>query len=183
MKSRNAVFAMWVALFVAIGVVLGATMGAPNSTHGGLGALKPGERRLMVPPREAVEVRLFVKGDTEPKLPRVVELMNDGDGILLTPAQRARLDRSVFRYRMTREEFENDAEAACFIPHHFFRYFDADGAQVAELRVCYCCRGVAMSPGDRSLGDDEEWQFDYAGIEQMLREMNIPVDIDCPGNS
>lgn len=183
MKQRNALIAVWTALLVAIAVALGAGLQAPNSGTPELvsstAELKPGQRRPMIIAPEAVEVRLFVEGRSQDNPARVAELMKDGDGILLTAKQRARLDRSVFRYRMTRREFENNAIAGYFIPHHFFRYYDTAGKQVGELAVCYCCRGVDVTPAGWSLGDDEEWEFDYAGIEQMLKEMNVPVDIDC----
>ena len=184
MKSSNAVITISVALLVAIGVALGVALEVPNSSEVRLVSatteLKPGQRKLVVIAPQAFEVRLFVEGMSRPNPKRVVELMKDRDGILLTAKQRARLDRSMVRHRMTRAEYENHATAGCFIPHHFFRYYDAAGKQMGELAVCYCCGGVAVSSTDPPLGDDEGWVFDHAGIKQMLKDMNVPVDIDCP---
>ncbi|KQZ63766.1 hypothetical protein ASD67_04230 [Sphingopyxis sp. Root1497] len=148
-------------------------------------ALRVGERIRVVPAPDAVEVRLFVEGVPHRTTARVNQLINNPDGILLTAGQRAILDRSVHRYRAKPSEMGKYDMPACFIPHHFFRYYDKDGRQIGELAVCYCCGDIRVTPytygpnGDRS----EVWDFDYDGVKKMLKEMDVPTDIDCVGHA
>lgn len=66
--------------------------------------------------------------------------------------------------------------AACFVPHHFFRYFDARGRQVGEISICFCCDGAASSgniPAGRELGAD------YGALEKLLRKWGVSTDVNC----
>lgn len=111
--------------------------------------------------------------------------MNDPDGILLTAGQKAILDRSVHRYRAKPSEMGKYAMPACFVPHHFFRYYDKGGRQIGELAVCYCCGDIRVTPYSYGPNGDgsEVWDFDYDGVKKMLKEMDVPTDIDCPGHA
>ncbi|WP_144037946.1 hypothetical protein [Sphingopyxis sp. KK2] len=148
-------------------------------------ALRFGERVRVSPAPDAVEVRLFVEGVPHRATPRVNQLMNDPDGILLTAEQRAILDQSVHRYRAKPSEMGKYSMPACYIPHHFFRYYDKRGQQIGELEVCYCCGDIRVKPysyGPNSDGS-EVWDFDYDAVKKMLKAMDVPTDIDCPGHA
>jgi hypothetical protein len=148
-------------------------------------ALRFGERVRVVPAPDAAEVRLFVEGIPHRATARVNQLMNDPDGILLTAEQRAILDRSVHRYRAKPSEMGKYSMPACFIPHHFFRYYDKGGQQIGELAVCYCCGDIRVTPYNYGPNGDasEVWDFDYDAVKKMLKAMDVPTDIDCPGDA
>lgn len=175
MKQRNAMIAVWTALLIAIIAVLATASGSRETRA----ELKPGERRAVIVSPGATEVRLFVEGLPFREPPRIQKIMNDGVGILLTKDQRAVLDRAVHRYRLKPGEL-GEARPACFIPHHFFRYYDNSGKQIGELAVCYCCGGIAIN----SDFADPYWgqgvlQFDYGSVAKMLKEIEIPTNIEC----
>ncbi|ALH82405.1 hypothetical protein AN936_19210 [Sphingopyxis macrogoltabida] len=185
MKQRNAMVAVWTALFIAIGATLSLAMPDSKSPLKGdpfvlsKNELKPGERRPVVVSPEAVEVRLFVDGLPFRESSHVQALMNDTEGLRLSRAQREILDRSLTRHRLSPSE--SDATPACYDPHHFFRYFDAKGERIGELEVCYCCRQVRLYAPDQKLNEGEIWEFDFEGAAKLLKAMNVPTDINCPG--
>ena len=74
----------------------------------------------------------------------------------------------------------------CFIPHHFFRYYDDVGTLVAEIRVCFCCSGadafpalfpfeggVFLHPYSNSLNYDRE------RLGALIRSWGLPSDVWC----
>jgi len=122
---------------------------------------------------------VFVEDIPFDEFERTGKNMSKPDGIVLTKSQRAVLDKAVHLYRMTPKEYENNAVVGCFIPHHFFRYYDKKGRQIGEMAVCYCCGGIEFSPAIKWLRPEEEWQFEFEGVEQMLKEMGVPTDVNC----
>lgn len=182
MKQRNAIIAVWVALFVAIGVVLALSM-TPETADDDFVVSPPPKPTLgsapFAPWPEAAEVRLFVEDLPLSAQEKTGRWTSRPDGIVLTAAQRAIVDQSVHLYRMTKREADRRLLAACFIPHHFFRYYDKAGRQIGELSVCYCCQGILMEPALRPASIYEEWQFDFPRVEKMLHEMGVRTDISC----
>jgi hypothetical protein len=182
MKSRNAVIAMWTALLVAIGLVL-ALAAAPNAADEDFVVsppLEPTAGSVAVKPwPEANEVRLVVADLSFEEQAKTGAWTSRPEGVVLTPRQRAIVDESVHLYRMTKKEADHRAYAGCFIPHHFFRYFDKSGRQIGELQICYCCQGIAMEPALRPSDIYDEWQFDFPKVERMLHEMGVSTDINC----
>ncbi|WP_411341733.1 hypothetical protein V6U71_07885 [Sphingopyxis sp. J-6] len=177
MKRANPLYAVFAALTVAIGITLSAVIGTaalqshPEESQGVMIDVKPWP--------EATHVRVFVKDISYDEFERTGKNMSNPEGVLLSATQRAILDKSVHLYRMTPNELENNAVAGCFIPHHFFRYYDARGRQLGELAVCYCCMGIEFSPALKSLESDEEWRFDFPAVKKMLDEMRIPTNVNC----
>lgn len=185
MNNRNAMIAVWAALLIAIGAGLSLSMTGSDRSgidHAGNDLLRGEARGVSTAVRpwpEATEVRLFVEDLSYDERERTGAVMSNPKGVTLTAAQRATLDRSVTLYRMTPQEYEDYAIAACFIPHHFFRYYDKSGRQLGELSVCYCCGGIGFSPTFRKIRDDENWQFDFDAVEKMLKEIGVPTDVNC----
>jgi hypothetical protein len=179
MKQRNAMIAVWLAMFVALGLTLGFALqdSGFSAAEDPKSELEPGEGQLVAIRPDAVEVRLFVEGFPLRETPRTLELMDKTEGVPLTKAQRAILDRSLTRYRL--RPSESDATPACYDPHHFFRYFNSKGEQVAEFQVCYCCRQVRVHASDQNAREGEVWRFDFAGVAAMLKDMDVPTDIGC----
>lgn len=182
MKQRNAMIAAWVAMLIAIGIALSLTAtsaGPANEAMADAMGKVRGTTTAIRPWPEATEVRLFVEDLSYDERQRTGVSMSNPKGVVLNAVQRVTLDKSVTLYRMTPEEYENAAYAACFIPHHFFRYYDSNGRQLGELAVCYCCRGIGLPTTFREIRDDEEWQFDFEAVKTMLEGMNIPTNIHC----
>lgn len=128
---------------------------------------------------DAESVRLFVRADqTEGGGPDHLET----NGRLLSTDERRAFEEaiSIASYRQT--ESESDA-AACFVPHHFFRYYDAQGEQVGEIAVCFCCYGVFATRGlDESVAagaDYADLEFDEPALRRLVQRMGLPVDINC----
>ena len=176
MKQRNAAIAVWMALLIALAVTLSLTLGSAGP---GIEAKGGGATTAIHPWPEAAEVRVFVEDIPFDESQRTGKNMSKPDGIALTKSQRATLDKAVHLYRMTPKEYANSAMVGCFIPHHFFRYYDRSGRQLGELAVCYCCGGIEFSPAIKQLRPEEEWQFDFDGVEKMLKEIGVPTDVNC----
>lgn len=177
LRRRNPLYAICVALTVAIGVTLATVIGPVERQNP-----SPESQGVVIdvkPWPEATQVRVFVEDISYDEFERTGKNMSNPDGVLLNAEQRAVLDKSVHLYRMTPKELENNWVAGCFIPHHFFRYYDARGRQLGELAVCYCCMGVEFSPAFRSLRSNEEWRFDFDAVKAMLDDMRIPTDVNC----
>jgi hypothetical protein len=119
----------------------------------------------------ATEVRLFVEtghdGEGRPVLSKAA-------GRTLTAKERQDFERTL------RIEPAPDEYAACFIPHHFFAYFDAQGRKIGEIEVCFCCAGVQGLPDIATpIGPDDVLSADYPALEKLVQSMGEPTDIEC----
>lgn len=93
---------------------------------------------------EAVTVKLFV---SEQSAYSDNFKLDEAAAITLSSTQRAKV-ASAFSYIDVLEDISHEhLVAACFDPHHFFRYYDASGRMIGEIRVCFCCDGTQMEPG------------------------------------
>lgn len=144
--------------------------------------LSSGEKTQVAILNDADEVRLFVEGIPFRENAHIRDLIDDVDGIALTKAQRVVFERTIYKYRPTADDIA--ARPACFIPHHFFRYY-VDGKQVGELAVCFCCGGVSLNhDGPKAvLNEGEQLDVDYPALKKMLTAMNVPTDINCQGHA
>jgi hypothetical protein len=119
----------------------------------------------------ASEVRLFVEtgydDEGEP-------ILASAKGRTLTEGERRAFEGTL------RIEPAPDEVTACFIPHHFFAYFDARGRKIGEIAVCFCCAGVSATPsGAISLDSDEMLSADYAALETLVKGMDQPTQVAC----
>lgn len=132
---------------------------------------------------EAADVRLFIEGLPHREPPSTQKLINNVNGISLTEDQRTILEQAIRKRRATYEDIYG--QPACFIPHHFFRFYDSDGAVFATLAVCYCCGGARLEgpAAARIMGEADFIDFDYFAVKGMLRRMSVPTDIDCHNNA
>lgn len=140
----------------------------------------PAPRRLLrtapaTPYPEAASVRLFVRGDFDGS-----EEYLEADGRALSRAQRAALEGTL---KIVSYDRPPDAVAACFVPHHFIRYFDKRGRQIGEISVCLCCHGVRARPdvtGPAPAGvGDHYLDFDEPAFRRIITEMGLPTDVNC----
>lgn len=121
---------------------------------------------------DASEVRLFVESG---------EYGSEGHPILSSPEGRRLTDdqRRAFEAALRIEPMPEEM-AACFIPHHFFRYFDSEGRQVGEIAVCFCCAGVEIDGNTPvPLQTNEIFGADFGALERFVQSIGEPTDIAC----
>lgn len=124
---------------------------------------------------EAATVRLFVEDIPFDKPGRPDHGMSNPAGVVLTKTQQSLVSNAVTRKTYT----DYPAVAACFIPHHFFRFYDARGRQLGELQVCYCCGGIRLNGSPHGLANKQVWGFDYDGVKEMMAKMGISSEVQC----
>jgi hypothetical protein len=115
---------------------------------------------------EAVEVRAFawdyVAGGGE------VQVVPDG--VVLAKEEVAIVRRAIYWQRPP------EAEAACCIPRHAFKFYDAEHAEIGSVEVCYECRCARIAgegPPD-TVHTDAGW--DGGALASVLRAHKLPVD-------
>ena len=128
---------------------------------------------------EAASVRLFIENGIDKKGHSTFESKT---GRLLSPEQR-RAYESLLTIQTPVNLSEDDPffmVAGCFIPHHFFRYFDKAGRQIGEVAVCFCCSGVAFTDGNApKLKDDQRLSIDYTKLKALLNSWGAPTNVMC----
>ena len=119
----------------------------------------------------AEEVRLFVEKEYGPD---GTPIFSKPGGRLLNSSELADFEGSL------RIENAPESMAACFIPHHFFRYYDGRGEQIGEIEVCFCCAGVEASEGAKiALGSDQILSADFNKMEAIVRRLGEPTEVLC----
>ena len=130
------------------------------------------ERRVSNPFPDATELRLFVETAYDQKTGKAI--FSRSNGIRLSEPQRRKFEDAL------KIEAAPEEMAACFIPHHFFRYFDAEGKQVGEVEVCFCCSGVAASGSPKlQASNGEMLGADYSEVESVVASVGEPTDVLC----
>jgi hypothetical protein len=124
---------------------------------------------------EAASVRLFVEDIPFDEIGPNGNGMTNPAGTILTKAQQVLVTNAVRRETYS----DYPAMAGCFVPHHFFRFYDARGRQLGELEVCYCCGGIQLNSSPHDLADRQLWGFDYDGVAKMMAEMGISSKVQC----
>lgn len=119
----------------------------------------------------AKEVRLFVEKGHDP----------DGTPIFSRPGGRLLTADEVANFEgALRIEKAPEWMAACFIPHHFFRYYDEAGKQIGEIKICFCCLGVGASEGAKiSVGSDQILAADYKKLEALVIRLGESTEALC----
>lgn len=126
-----------------------------------------------IPFPAATSVRLFVEVGANDGVP----IFNNPAGHILTASQRANFEAALHMVKAP------DEMAACFIPHHFFRYYDKQGKQIGEFEVCFCCDGIEVSGAPTLVADPSQMlSADYAKVKDLVRDLGEPTDIDCSEN-
>lgn len=169
-------------LFVTVAVILViATLGwlaisqsgrqSPQVQTGSI-VEHPSDKPFRDPYPGAAEVRLFVEtrdGGNEPAFVKPA-------GRVLTEEQRVEFESLIAIHTISPE----DLFAACFVPHHFFRYFDGAGKLVGEIEVCFCCAGVQQSEGSKvRLSNDQMLVADFPRLESFVTSLGERTDVGC----
>lgn len=120
---------------------------------------------------DAREVRLFVEtGQKSNGNPAYAE----PNGRILTKAQ-----RDTFESTLQIDPIP-DALAACFIPHHFFKYYDSQGKELGQIEVCFCCAGVRASQSSQiAIGPDQWLSADFGKLERFIASLKLPTVVQC----
>ncbi|CAN5844507.1 hypothetical protein BH11PSE1_BH11PSE1_00190 [soil metagenome] len=71
-----------------------------------------------------------------------------------------------------------EAYAACFVPHHFFRMYDASGRMIGEIAVCFCCQGVQAKPA-LPIPSEMDLSADYKALAALVQELGSTPRADC----
>ncbi len=129
-------------------------------------------RKIKDPFPNASEVRLFVQVDYQKESGEPI--FNKENGIVLSDSNRLRFEDALRFVDMP------DEMAMCFVPHHFFRYFDDKGRQVGEVAVCFCCAGTAASGSDRlEPKPDEILDADMKALETLVLDLGESTKVLC----
>ena len=122
-------------------------------------------------PREIQEVRAYVYDYTQEE--RNLSLLKNGKlhtgiindgGAKLSDEQVERLKEAL------RSSEEREPGAFCYMPHHGFVFFDAEGKAMGHIELCFQCGNVASSP--KGLPDNE-WNWEE--ISKILEELKVPI--------
>lgn len=102
---------------------------------------------------------------------------------VLSPAERATFESGLHRERLIGVPPPELATPACFIPHHFFRYYSATGQQVGEIKVCFCCGGYEATPrlpyGNGRGDQRDEFKVNLTQTKAFVRGLGLRTDMMC----
>lgn len=120
----------------------------------------------------ATEVRLFVEtGFKDGKA-----TFSKPNGLKLTQSQRENLESQLHVFAVDPDE----PVIGCFIPHHFFRYYDNSGAQIGDLEVCFCCAGIRASGAHNIVtGPNSDLGANYEELEKLVVSLGERTDFEC----
>lgn len=128
--------------------------------------------RKVQPYAEAAQVKLFVT-DAVDQL---------AEARTLSP-----LERTAFEQTLQLDDYDHapEAVAACFVPHHFLRYYDDKGVQIGEFQVCFCCGSTLSAPNisaPLSKGATHQvLNVDFEALADLLKSWSIESKIGCDG--
>lgn len=129
----------------------------------------------------AVEVRLVVDNDSFDKNFKIIE--RPATERVLKAEERRVFERALLRQRVIGPAPEGDLEPdapACFVPHHFFRYYDRSGLQVGEVAVCFCCYQAQATPQLSFESDRRQWfAVNVSDVKALVRGMGLPTQQQC----
>ena len=123
--------------------------------------------------QHASEVRLFVETGVDQK---GKPLFSKARGLLLSAKQRVAFESLIKIHTIAPDELF----AACFIPHHFFRYYDKAGKMIGGFEVCFCCSGVEQNGASNlRLSKNQMLSADFRKLEAFVRSLGERTDVQC----
>lgn len=87
----------------------------------------------------------------------------NGSGAVLNPKQVNELLKNINTFS------PREHHTACFVPHHAFVFYGADGQPVGSLEICFTCDDYRAFPSG-----DLPKHFDLTKTWQILDELNVP---------
>lgn len=174
MTSRWIIVVSLIAILATAALGLLALSQSGKQSLGGLAggvAVQTADKPISDPYPGAQEVRLFVETENEDHKRIYVRPA----GRTLTEGQRAEFESTLAIHTVSPDELF----AACFIPHHFFRYFDGAGKLVGEVQVCFCCAGVQSEGSNVQLGEDQMLAADFRKLKTLVASLGERTDVYC----
>ena len=131
------------------------------------------EVRGFKPFADASSVRLFVeRGYDKQGNP----MFTKSRGLLLSKDQRSKFEATLHSRKIP------EAVIGCFIPHHFFKYYDKNDKEIGEFEVCFCCGGIRTNGASGIvIPSGHELSLDYKALESLIKALGEPTDILCDG--
>ena len=141
------------------------------------------EKSVLNPYPEAVRVNLLV-GDKAVRTSfeeKDLRKSSQPEGYDLTDAERRQFENSIqgVKIRNAGPDTPMMSMSACFVPHHFFRYYDRSDNLVGEISVCFCCYDYRAAPKLTSIAPVDYVEMDFETVENLVAEMGHPTDIAC----
>jgi hypothetical protein len=131
------------------------------------------DRPIMNAFPEANQTRLFVETDIDQQGKAT---FNKPQGLVLSAEQRKAFESLIKIHTIA----PDDVFAACFIPHHFFRYYNKSGKVIGEFAVCFCCSGVEQSGASNiRLSKNRMLSADFRKLEAFVRSLGERTDMQC----
>jgi hypothetical protein len=127
----------------------------------------------------AVAVRLTIENDHAWVGKTLVERSHPAR--TLSSAERQAFEHALHRVRLLGfPPRESGADAACFVPHHFFRYYDARGRQIGQVAVCFCCLGAKAQPRlPFETGESDTLRVDLPAVKTLVQRLGLRTDVAC----
>jgi hypothetical protein len=97
----------------------------------------------------------------------------------LTNAERAELENAVSRIILVKDGTDDRGMNACFEPHHFFRFYDAQDRQIGEIAVCFCCWNTRENPEVIKATSNQWSEIDIEKLEKLVQKMGLPTEVNC----
>ena len=163
-------------LFLALACGLASCRPAATPTSVTLPAEAPTKRLTAVHP-QAVSVRMTVVEDVlvDRKAWKFERReRSPPGGYPLSPEQSARLRRAMLDTPVL------EAQPACFIPHHFFHFYDRAGREVGSAAICFCCGGAQAEPA--LVGAGRELGYKTKEVRALVEELGSRTDVGCKPN-
>lgn len=116
--------------------------------------------------------------------PKTFDVIEHPDTVrVLSPTERATFENALHRVHLIGVPPPEGDLAACFVPHHFFRYYSATGRQIGEIAVCFCCGGFLTTPalpyGNGRRGQGDQFIGDLRATESFVKGLGLPTNIMC----
>jgi hypothetical protein len=102
---------------------------------------------------------------------------------VLSAAERATFEKTLHRERVIGIRPPEPDSPACFIPHHFFRYYSGTGQQIGEIKLCFCCGGYRATPafpyGSGRGGQGDEFKVNLTEAKAFVQSLGLRTDMMC----
>lgn len=144
---------------------------------------KPTYLRVITPVHAyagATQVRLIVDNTEVDRAGQIIE--HPETVRVLSPAERAAFEDALHRVRLFGFPPREDRGfgPACFVPHHFFRYYSATGRQVGEIAVCFCCSGFDAKPAAPDANAQAgAFYVDISQAKAFVRGLGLRTEMSC----
>ena len=166
-------------------VLLGVTLSGCNGPHLALPpkGYNPTYLRMITPVHayaDAARVTLTIDNTEVDRTGHIIE--HPETVRVLSATEKATFERTLQRVRLVGfpPRPDDSTGPACFVPHHFFRYYSAAGRQVGEIAVCFCCSGSDANPSSPDANARAgTFYVDIGEAKAFVRGLGLRTDMMC----